>query len=86
MENKYINLIKEFKKLDVEDKKEEILLEISKLLQLLYYENKKIDDLNTCLDVLNKYSDDSSYFDVLYTYIISLKEENAKLIEKIDII
>ncbi len=86
MENKYINLIKEFKKLDVEDKKEEILLEISKLLQLLYYENKKIDDLNTCLGVLNKYSDDSSYFDVLYTYIISLKEENAKLIEKIDII
>ena len=31
-----------------------------------------------------KYSDEDEYFNLLFTYIISLKEENAKLIDKLN--
>ena len=33
---------------------------------------------------LDKYSNDDEYLNLLFSYIISLKEENAKLIEKIN--
>lgn len=82
MEEQYINLIRNFKKLDIEDKKEEILKKIYELIQLLYLENKKIDSFNTPLGILQEYTDDNSYFDLLFTYIMTLREENAKLIEK----
>ena len=84
MEEQYINLIRNFKKLDIEDKKEEILKKIYELIQLLYLENKKIDSFNTPLGILQEYTDDDSYFDLLFTYIMALREENAKLIEKIE--
>ena len=82
MEEQYINLIRNFKKLDIEDKKEEILKKIYELIHLLYLENKKIDSFNTPLGILQEYTDDNSYFDLLFTYIMTLREENAKLIEK----
>ena len=84
MEGQYINLIRNFKKLDIEDKKEEILKKIYELIQLLYLENKKIDSFNTPLVILQEYTDDDSYFDLLFTYVMTLREENAKLIEKIE--
>ena len=84
MEGQYINLIRSFKELDIEDKKEEILKKIYELIQLLYLENKKIDSFNTPLGILQEYTDDDSYFDLLFTYIMTLREENAKLIEKIE--
>ena len=84
MEGQYINLIKAFKELDIEDKKEEILKKIYELIQLLYLENKKIDSFNIPLGILQEYTDDNSYFDLLFTYVMTLREENAKLIEKIE--
>ena len=54
------------------------------LLKLLYLTNKKIDNMNDILPVYNNYSNDDEYFNLLFTYIISLKEENAKLIEKLE--
>lgn len=41
MEENYINLIRAFKKLDIEDKKEEIIKKLYELINLLYLENKK---------------------------------------------
>lgn len=84
MEENYINLIAAFKGLEIEDKKEEILKKMYELIQLLYLENKKIDNFNTPLGILKEYSDDDSYYDLLFSYVITLREENAKLIEKIE--
>ena len=84
MEENYINLIEAFKGLEIEDKKEEILKKIYELIQLLYLENKKIDNFNTPLGILKEYSDDDSYYNLLFSYVMTLREENAKLIEKIE--
>ena len=82
--DKYMELINSFKKLDIEDKKSEILRIIYEELRLLYFENKKIDDYNEPLSLLHEYSDDDSYFDLLFTYIMSLREENDKIIEHLE--
>lgn len=84
MEEKYVELIKAFKQLDIEDKRNEILKKISELVNLLYLENQKIDSFNIPLGVLTQYNDEDSYYDLLFSYIITLREENAKLIEKIE--
>ena len=84
MEENCINLIEAFKGLEIEDKKEEILKKMYELIQLLYLENKKIDNFNTPLGILKEYSDDDSYYDLLFSYVMTLREENAKLIEKIE--
>ena len=84
MEENYINLIEAFKGLEIEDKKEEILKKMYELIQLLYLENKKIDNFNTPLGILKEYSDDDSYYNLLFSYVMTLREENAKLIEKIE--
>lgn len=80
MQEKYLNLVKNFKQLDIEEKQEEILKNLKELLHLLYITNKKLDEENNALGILKNYNDEDSYYDVLFTYIISLKEENAKLI------
>ena len=84
MEESYLKYIESFNELDIEDKKEEIKNNLYDLLRLLYFTNKKIDNMNEVLPVYNNYSNDDEYFNLLFTYIISLKEENAKLIEKIE--
>lgn len=84
MEEKYLNYIGSFNKLDIESKKEEIKNNLYDLLKLLYFINKKIDNMNEVLPVYNNYSNDDEYLNLLFSYIISLKEENAKLIEKIN--
>lgn len=84
MEEKYLNLVRSFKKLSIEEKRDEVLRHTYELLNFLYFINKKIDNYNKPLGVLKNYNDDDSYLDLLFTYIISLKEENAKLIEKIE--
>lgn len=84
MEESYLKYIESFNELDIEDKKEEIKNNLYDLLRLLYFTNKKIDNMNEVLPIHNNYSNDDEYFNLLFTYIISLKEENAKLIEKIE--
>lgn len=84
MEERYLNLIRAFKQLDIEDKKEEILKKTYELINLLYLENKKIDKYNMPLGILKEYNDEDSYYDLLFSYIMTLREENAKLIEKIN--
>lgn len=84
MEESYLKYINNFNELDIEDKKEEIKNNLYDLLRLLYFTNKKIDNMNEVLPIYNNYSNEDEYFNLLFTYIISLKEENAKLIEKIE--
>ena len=83
MEERYIKLIEAFQKLDIEDKKEEILKNIYDLLKLLYFTNKSIDSDNNILPVFTKSENEDEYYEQLFTYVIFLKEENAKLIEKV---
>ena len=84
MEENYINLIRTFKKLDIEDKKEEIIKKLYELINLLYLENKKIDSFNVPLGILNDYTNEDSYYVLLFSCIMTIREENAKLIEKIE--
>ena len=83
MEERYLKLIETFQKLDIEDKKEEILKNIYDLLKLLYLTNKSMDKYNNMLPVFTNHENEDEYYEQLFTYIISLKEENAKLIEKV---
>ncbi len=81
---KYYKLVDAFSKLDIEDKRYEVLKNTLELLQLLYLKNKEFDKSNEALSILDKYRDEEEYFNLLFSCIISLKEENAKLIEKIN--
>ena len=85
MENKYIELIKSFKEMDIEDKKEDVMTQCLDLLKLLYYINKKANEYNKLLPILSEYNDEDEYFDKLFTIIISLKEENAKLLDNLNL-
>ena len=85
MENKYIELVKAFKEMDIEDKKEDVMKQSLELLKLLYYINKKINKYNEVLPILSEYNNEDEYFDNLFTIIISLKEENAKLLDNLNI-
>ena len=82
MEKKYLDLIVCFKKLDEEDKREEITNNLNELLEFYHNYNKNMDESNTLLPILKKYENESEYLDVLFSYIISLKEEIAKYIDK----
>ena len=61
MEENYINLLSNFKLLDLDDKRDEIIKKTYELIQLLYFENKKIDSFNSALGVLKDYNDDDEY-------------------------
>ena len=68
--------------MDVYDKKEEIISELLSLLKLLSVVNKNSEVMNEVLPVIQSYDDEEEYFDELFTIIISLKEECAKLIDR----
>jgi hypothetical protein len=40
--------------------------------------------MNDILPIYSNYSNEDEYFNLLFSYIISLKEENAKLLEKLE--
>lgn len=82
MNNSYIDMVSAFSELDIESKREEILKEVSELLSLFYYMNKKCDSLNEALPVLQEYDSEDEYLDELFTILISLKEESAKVVER----
>lgn len=81
MQEKYNDYFMSFRELDEESKKQEIIKNMRELLSLLYSTNNKLLVDNNMLPVLKNTDNDEEYFDLLFTYIISLKEENAKLIE-----
>ena len=82
MMESYYELVDSFKDLDVYVKKEEIINELLSLLKLLSAVNKNKDIMNEILPVIQSHDDEDEYFDELFTIIISLKEECAKLIDR----
>ena len=82
MENNYNNLINSFGELIDSDKRKIIIEDFNELLVLLYRINKTYNINNEVLPIINDYNNESEYLNVLYTRVISLKEEVAKLIQK----
>ena len=82
MMESYYELVDSFKDLDVYDKKEEIINELLGLLKLLSVVNKNEGIMNEVLPIIQSHDDEDEYFDELFTIIISLKEECAKLIDR----
>ncbi len=80
----YLDLFRNFKELDIEDKRHEILKVISDEIRLLYLENNKISSYNEPLGLLEEYNDEDEYLNLLFIYTMLLREENDKLIEKIE--
>lgn len=81
MVNKYFELVRAFNELDIEEKKVEIAKNLDELLKVLLYYNKSINEHNGVLPVYNNYNNEEEYLNLLFSYVISLKEENAKLVE-----
>ena len=80
----YLDLFRNFKELDIEDKRREILKVISDEIRLLYLENNKISSYNEQLGLLEEYNDEDEYLNLLFIYTMLLREENDKLIEKVE--
>ena len=84
MSTEYLDLFRNFKELDIEDKRIELLKVISDEIRLLYLENNKISSYNEQLGLLEEYNDEDEYLNLLFIYTMLLREENDKLIEKIE--
>ncbi len=80
----YLDLFRNFKELDIEDKRRELLKVISDEIRLLYLENNKISSYNEQLGLLEEYNDEDEYLNLLFIYTMLLREENDKLIEKVE--
>lgn len=80
MEN-YIDYINKFKRLDIDDKRKEIVNNFNELFNVLYTYNNKFDISKDLLPIFRRYNNEDEFLDLLFTYIISFKEENAKLIK-----
>ena len=63
-------------------RKENILMKEKKYYDLVSSFSEL--DLEDKKEEVLKHSDEDEYFNLLFTYIISLKEENAKLIDKLN--
>lgn len=84
MSTEYLDLFRNFKELDIEDKRRELLKVISDEIRLLYLENNKISSYNEQLGLLEEYNDEDEYLNLLFIYTMLLREENDKLIEKVE--
>lgn len=80
MKQEYIELVNKFKDLSKTEKQIEIISNINELLRLMYIMNKSLNQSNEVLPIIKNYSNELEYYDVLFTNVISLKEEIAKLI------
>lgn len=83
LKNAYKNMLESFSDLEEEDKLEKIIKHVSELREFLEITNKKYDESNEMLDVLEEADTDefSDKLDVIFSYVISIKEEVAKLFE-----
>ena len=84
MPTEYLNLFRNFKELDIEDKRRELLKVISDEIRLLYLENNKTSSNNELLGLLEEYNDEDWHLNLLFIYTMLLREENDKLIEKVE--
>ena len=84
MPTEYLDLFRNFKELDIEDKRRELLKVISDEIRLLYLENNKTSSNNELLGLLEEYNDEDEYLNLLFIYTMLLREENDKLIEKVE--
>lgn len=80
MIEKYIKYVNAFEQLDDEDKKKEIINQLKELLEILYSVNCNMDNKNELLPVIDSLKDEKFLSQVL-TYILSIKEENAKILD-----
>lgn len=81
MDQQYINYIAAFKRLSKENKKAEIINHINELKDLIDMINKKLNTTNQILPIISNSNNEDEFLTELFTYIISLKEENGKLVE-----
>ena len=58
MPTEYLDLFRNFKELDIEDKRRELLKVISDEIRLLYLENNKTSSNNELLGLLEEYNDE----------------------------
>ena len=79
MIDKYIKYVADFKNLDEEDKKIEIRSNLKELFELIVKLNTNINEKNMVLPIYNELQTDN-FYDEMFTYIISLKEEISKYI------
>ena len=84
MPTEYLDLFRNFKELDIEDKRRELLKVISDEIRLLYLENNKTSSNNELLGLLEEYNDEDWHLNLLFIYTMLLREENDKLIEKVE--
>ena len=84
MSTEYLDLFRNFKELDIEDKRRELLKVISDEIRLLYLENNKTSSNNELLGLLEEYNDEDWHLNLLFIYTMLLREENDKLIEKVE--
>jgi len=84
MIEKYYNLIDKFNKLDISEKREELISNFNELLLLIATYNKRFNSSNNVLPILDKYTNEDEFLNAMFTYMISLKEELAKTIENIE--
>lgn len=78
MENNFQKYILTFNKLNVNDKKEEIVRHFKELFE--YF--KKINNID--YSIYDDYENDDEFFFIVFTYLITIKELSAITFDKIN--
>ena len=80
MKEEYLKYILAFKKLSTDNKQTEILSQLIELIQFTNTINNRLNDAEKPLPVLTTADNEDEYLDQLFTLLLSLKEENGKLV------
>ena len=80
MIEKYIKYVNAFEQLYEEDKKKEIVNQLKDLLEILYNINYDVNDKNELLPIIDSFEDER-FLSQVFTCILSIKEENAKILD-----
>lgn len=83
MREEYLKYVLAFKNMNTESKKAELVSQLAELIEFINDTNKQIDETDSYLPVLTKVNDEDDYLTQLFTLIISLKEENGKLVNRL---
>lgn len=80
MREEYLKYVLAFKNMNTESKKSELVSQLAELIKFINDTNKQIDIPDAYLPVLTNAVEEDDYLTQLFTLIISLKEENGKLV------